>query len=57
MASGQWPPRKIAPPPVRVRVRVSLGLGAIFLGGNCPRTIINRPRRRHKLKYTKYSMP
>ena len=42
MVSGQMPPRKIAP--VRVRVWFSLGsglelgLGAIFLERNCPRT-------------------
>ena len=35
MVSGQLPPRKITP---LVRVRVSLGLGAIFFWGSCPRT-------------------
>ena len=29
------------PPPVRVWVRVSFRVWGIFLGGNCPRTIIN----------------
>ena len=46
MVSGQFPPKKIAPSPVRVTVwfrvmvRIRVGGGAIFLGGNCPRTTL-----------------
>ena len=39
-ATRQLSPKKIAPPPVRVRVwvRVSFGVGEKFSWGNCPRT-------------------
>ena len=36
MVSGQLPSEENCPP---VTVRVGLGLGAIFLGGNCPKTL------------------
>ena len=35
------PEENCPPPPVRVGVRVSFRVWGIFLGGNCPRTIIN----------------
>ena len=37
--SGQLPPREIGST-VRVKVRIRVG-GAIFLGGNCPKTYEN----------------
>ena len=43
--SGQLPPRKIAPRlglrlglALGLELGLELGLGAIFLGGNCPKT-------------------
>ena len=44
MVSGRLPPRKIAPPRsgFGLGLVLELGLGgAIFLGGNCPRTRMN----------------
>ena len=39
MVSGQLPPRKIA---TRLGLGFRLGLlGVIFLGGNCPRTVLD----------------
>ena len=41
MVSGQWLPRKIAPQlglGFTLGLGLELRLGAIFLGGNCPRT-------------------
>ena len=35
-------PEENCPPPVRVWVRVSFRVWGIFLGGNCPRTIITK---------------
>ena len=45
--SGKLPPRKIAPrsgPGFGLGLALELGLGAILLGGNFPRTVLIRKR-------------
>ena len=47
MVFRQFPPKKIAPPPLGLGLGLELvlgggrGGGGIFLGGNCPRTSLN----------------